>query len=170
MLSFYVKFWTDRQTRKKTDRRTPVKQYTPALSMISWFFNPFPNKPWLSHVCNTSLLKTWWEKEKLFIMSNFSFSKRVFYPFGELSAMFIKFKIVICKLFSFGKVKNLPFGKGLTAKVISWWSVTHMCFLAFKPVQTRISFRSHRLIFSHASAEVPLFQSRGIKRDWVALY
>ena len=27
--------------------------------------NPFPKKPWFLHVCNSSLLKTLWEKEKL---------------------------------------------------------------------------------------------------------
>ena len=37
-------------------------------------------------------------------MSNFSFSHSVFYQFGELSAIFIKFKIVVCKFFQFGKV------------------------------------------------------------------
>ena len=41
----------------------------------------------------------------------------------------------------------LGFNATLTAKVISWRSVTHMCFLAF-------SHQSHRLLFSHASAEV----------------
>ena len=44
--------------------------------------NPFPNKPWFLRVCSTSLLKTLWEKEKLLVMSNFSFSHGVFYPFG----------------------------------------------------------------------------------------
>ena len=45
------------------------------------------------------------KKEKL-LMSNFSFSHSVFYPFGELSVMFIKFKtkIVVCKLFHLGRV------------------------------------------------------------------
>ena len=62
-------------------------------------FNPFPNKPWFLRVCSTSLLKTLWEKEKLLITSNFSFSHHVFYPFGELSAIFIKSKVVVCKLF-----------------------------------------------------------------------
>ena len=33
MLSFYFKFWTDRWTGIKTDRRTQVKQFTPNLSM-----------------------------------------------------------------------------------------------------------------------------------------
>ena len=53
---------------------------------------------------STRLLKTLWEKVKLLVTSNFSFSHSVFYPFGELFAIFIKFKIVVCKLFQFGKV------------------------------------------------------------------
>ena len=48
-------------------------------------FNPFPNKPWFLRVCSTLLFKTQWEKEKLLLMSNFSFSHSVFYPFEELS-------------------------------------------------------------------------------------
>ena len=67
-------------------------------------FNPFPNKPWFLRVCSTSLLKTLWENEKLLVTSVFSFSHSVFYPFGELSAIFIKFEIVVCKLFQFGRV------------------------------------------------------------------
>ena len=65
------------------------------------------------YVSAVSLLKTLWEKEKLLATSNFSFSRSVFYPFGKLSAIFIKFKIVVCKLFQSGRVKNLSFGKGL---------------------------------------------------------
>ena len=69
-------------------------------------FNPFPNKPCFSCVCSTSLLKTLclWGKEKLLVASNFSFSHIVFYPIGELSAIFNKFEIVVCKLFQFKKV------------------------------------------------------------------
>ena len=66
--------------------------------------NHFPNNPWFLHVCSTSLLKTLWEKEKLLVMSNFSFSHHVFYPFGGLSGIFIRFKNVIYKLFQFGRV------------------------------------------------------------------
>ena len=36
----------------------------------------------------------------------------VFYLFGKLYANFIKLQIVICKLFLFGRVQNLLFGKG----------------------------------------------------------
>ena len=46
--------------------------------------------------------------------SNFSFSHSVFYSFRELFIIFMKLEIVICKLFQFGRVQNLSFGKGLT--------------------------------------------------------
>ena len=66
--------------------------------------NSFPNKPWFLHVCRLSLMKTLWEKEKLLVMSNFSFSHSVFNLFQKLSAIFVKLKIVVCKLFQFGRV------------------------------------------------------------------
>ena len=80
--------------------------------------NPFPNKPWFLRACSTSLLKTRWEKEKLLTTSNFSFSHSVFYLLWELSAFFIKFEIVVCKLFEFGTVWNLLFGKGLNSLLL----------------------------------------------------
>ena len=66
--------------------------------------NPFLNKPWFLRVCGTSLLKTPWEKKKLIVTSNFSFSHSVFYRSGELSDILIKFEIVVCKLFQFGRI------------------------------------------------------------------
>ena len=39
--------------------------------------------------------------------------RRVFYLFGGISAIFITSEIVVCKLFQFGRVWNLSFGKGL---------------------------------------------------------
>ena len=65
--------------------------------------DPFPNIPWFSHVCSSSLLKTLWEKEKLLIMSNVSFSHSVFYPFRELSAIFINLN---CRLQSLSVWKS----------------------------------------------------------------
>ena len=78
------------------------KEVNAVTSIFSFFqryilsFNPFTNKPWFLRVCSTSLLKTLWEKEKLLVTSNFSFSHSVFYPFGELSTIFIKLEIVVC--------------------------------------------------------------------------
>ena len=53
------------------------------------------------------------KKKELLLTSNFFFSHSVFYPFVEISAFFIKFEIVVCKLFQFGLVQNMSFGKGL---------------------------------------------------------
>ena len=93
-------------------------------------FNLFPNKPWFLRVCSTSLLKTLREKEKLLVTSNFSFSHSVFYLFGELSAIFNELEIVVCKLFQFGRVQNLSFGKGLKEKrmPISIFSFFHSVY------------------------------------------
>ena len=44
------------------------------------------------------------KKNKLLVMSNFSFSNSVFYLFEELSCIYIKLKNVVCKLFQFGRV------------------------------------------------------------------
>ena len=44
--------------------------------------NPFPHNDTFWGPWETSLLKTLWEKEKLLVTSNFSFSHCVFYPFG----------------------------------------------------------------------------------------
>ena len=69
--------------------------------------------------------KTLREKEKLLVTSNFSFSRSVFYPLGGLPAIFIRFEIVVCKPFQFGRVQNLSFGKGLIndicRKIIKIW-------------------------------------------------
>ena len=72
------------------------------LSRIA--INRFPNKPWCVRVCSKSLLKTLWETEKLLVTSNFSFSHSVFNTFGELFPIFIKLKIVVCRLFQFGRL------------------------------------------------------------------
>ena len=48
--------------------------------------------------------KTLWEKEKLLVTSNFSFSCSVSYSSGELPAIFIKYEIIIYKLFQFVRV------------------------------------------------------------------
>ena len=84
-----------------------LSNLSPFPFMFPKRFNIFPNKPWFLHVCSKSLLKTLWEKEKLLVLNNFSFSHSVFYPFGELSAIFIKLRMVICKTLSFWKSPKL---------------------------------------------------------------
>ena len=70
----------------------------------NWSVKPFPHddaywRPW-----ETSFLKTLWEKEKLLVTSDFSFFHNVFYQTGKLGAIFVKFEIVVCKLYQLGKV------------------------------------------------------------------
>ena len=79
--------------------------------------NPFPNKPWFLRACRISLSKTHWEKEKLLVMSNFSFFYSVFYLFGEHPAIFIRFKIVVCKLFQFGRVLKFVIWERVKLKI-----------------------------------------------------
>ena len=97
--------------RWKCKCRIPkVGQYHFILSPHTPAFNSFPNTPLFLRACSASLLKILWEEENLLITSNFSFSHNVFYPSGELSTIFLKYNIVICKLFHFW---NLSFGKEL---------------------------------------------------------
>ena len=63
--------------------------------------------------------KTLWEKEKLLVTSYSFFSNCVFYLPGELSAIFIKFRIVGSIHFEFGRVLYLSFGKGLTNNTLA---------------------------------------------------
>ena len=98
-----VKYWC--KLLRMDNHRFPKQCYM--------MLNPFPNKPWFLRVCSTSLLETLWEKEKLLVTSNFSFFRSVFCSFVQFSTIFIKSKIVVCKLFQFGRVQNLSFGKGL---------------------------------------------------------
>ena len=86
-VNFVVKFWT-------------IFNMLETEWKVLWLFNPFPNKPRFLRVCNTSLLKTLWEKEKMLVTSNFSFSHGVFYPFSELPAIFIKLKLSSADSFS----------------------------------------------------------------------
>ena len=51
-------------------------------------------------ICNTSILETLWEKGKLLVKTNFSFSRSIFYPFGNLSAIFIEIKDVVADTFN----------------------------------------------------------------------
>ena len=55
-------------------------------------------------------------------MSNISFSHSVFYLYGELSTIYMKIKIVVCKLSQFGRVQYLLFGKGLKYQTTQFWT------------------------------------------------
>ena len=64
----------------------------------------------------------------------------------------LKYMIHVCPIC----LHVLGFNAAVTARVISWRSVTHThVFPGFlTPALTQLSFQSHRLLFSHVSAEV----------------
>ena len=81
------------------------------------YFNPFPNKPLFLCVCNTFILKTLCEKEKLLMMSTFSFSHSVFatlfenfLPFSSNLKLCLR-TLSVCKSIKFviwARVKFIP--------------------------------------------------------------
>ena len=130
---------------------------------LEWF-NPFQNQPWFLCVCSLSLLKTLQEKEKLLVTSNFSFSRSVFYPFGELSVIFIKYKIVVCKLLHFGRVKNWLLGKGLKFNSSGWF------YTIFFILKARIGsnyFFNHFYSHSTNPDETSLSHNYDILNGWL---
>ena len=70
------------------------------------------NKPWFLCVCSTSLLKTLWEKGEIACNEQFLLFPQCFLLFGELSVIFMKFEIVVCKLNSLEVYKICHVGKG----------------------------------------------------------
>ena len=96
---------------------------------------------------NISLLKTLWEKEKLLLTSNFSFSHSVFYPFGELAAFSIEFRIVICKTFSGWKSPKFVVWERVNAFVKSIGQADIHCLQIFCFIMvTSIFSFSHNVI------------------------
>ena len=78
---YCLEYWL-KELQESMDRCTGCCNITEILFIKR--LNPFPNKPWFLRVYITRLLKTLWEKEKLLVTSNFSFSHNVFYLFTEL--------------------------------------------------------------------------------------
>ena len=65
---------------------------------------PFPKEALVFMCLQFKFFENTLEKEKLLLTNNFSFSHSVFYPFGEVSIIFVEFEIVICKLFQLKRV------------------------------------------------------------------
>ena len=82
------------------------------LLQITLLDNPFPNKPCFLHVYITSLLKTLWEKGKLLVASNSSFS----HVFSTHLENFLPFssnlKLSSAKSFNSEEPKICHLGKG----------------------------------------------------------
>ena len=60
----------------------------------------FSNKALFLRACNKNLLKTLWEKEKLLVTSNFSFSHSVFYSLGKFPPFSSNLKLSFANSFN----------------------------------------------------------------------
>ena len=126
-------------------------------SFVPWLYlsvYPFPNKPWsgVQFFCVTS---------------NFSFSHSVFYWFGELFVIFITFENVVCKLFEFGRVQNLSFGKGLnlmgyddqTPSMCSYMRNAHIRYISSPEINRFTIPKILKLHFKNKANPIHNFQS-----------
>ena len=107
--------------------------------------NPFPGKPWILHVCSTSLLKTLCET------SDFSFSHSVFYPLWDWRTF--------CHLqqFWYGHLQTLSFRKSL--KLVVWERVMHLqkyCLLSACTVDIGLHGLIHFAIFDILQLKRPV--------------
>ena len=111
----YTAYGKPRQTKATMNLQLSESYFRDKI--FCWVYlviNPFLNKPWILHVCSRILLKTLWEKEKLLVTSNFSFSSSVFYPLGGLSAInkfFSNLKLASANSSSLEESKIYRFGK-----------------------------------------------------------
>ena len=72
--------------------------------VVTFYVNPFQNKPWFLLVCSKRLLKNTVGKGEIAHNEQFLLFSQCFLPVEELSAVFIRFEIVVCKLSHFGRV------------------------------------------------------------------
>ena len=117
----------------------------PIFKTFYMLLNPFRNKPWILRVCRTLCpLETLWEKEKLLVMSNFSFSHSVFYTVLE---NFLQFhQIWNCCLQSLSLWKSLKFVvwervNSLPHNPDLWWHKRRRLWLPFPTVFFTLSKR-----------------------------
>ena len=75
-------------------------------------FYAFTKQALVLNVCNTSLLKTRWEKEKLLIMSNFSFSLSISFHLDHFLQFTSNLKLLSADSFSLEESKICHLRKG----------------------------------------------------------
>ena len=76
---------------------------------------------WILPVYSTSLSKILWEKEKLLIISNFSFSHSILYQFREFTAIFVNLNLSSAKSFSFEESTICRSGNKVITRALQSW-------------------------------------------------
>ena len=83
------------------------------IGIIQWYLTLSQTSQRAMRVCSTRLLKTLWEKEKLLVTSNFSFSHCFFTRLENFIPFSLNLKLSSANYFSLEESKNLSFGKWL---------------------------------------------------------
>ena len=96
---------------ESTVGKEEIARHEQFLLFPQCFQKTFPNKPWFLLVCCASLLKTLWEKEKLLVTSNFSFSHSVFCPIENFLSFSSNLKLSSANSFSLERSKICRLGK-----------------------------------------------------------
>ena len=94
--------------------------------------NPFPNKPWFLRVCKYRSFENTERKGEIARNEQFLLFPQCFLPIWITFCLFYRIKLVVYKLFQFGRVSNLSFGKGLKGPQGNCWaSLVILPVLAF---------------------------------------
>ena len=99
---------------KNEDNLLPVKKHFKKIAVSDkCMHNPFPNKPWFSCVCSTSLFENTAGKGEIACNEQFLLFPQCFLPIWKTFFYFHQIQNYRLQTFSFWRVENLPFGKGL---------------------------------------------------------
>ena len=112
------------------------------------------NDPWFLHVCSTNSLKTLWEKEKLIVTSNFSFSQyflpsqRPIHHFHQIqNSSANSFSLEESKICHLGLIDWMVFNDIFNSISVILWRPVHLSMLSWSS-------------FNHYSAQYS-FQATG---------
>ena len=115
-LSYWARLLTKERNGKKKNQHIFIFYFFPQyyLHIIFHFKDrPCQISPGFSVSSAQVFRKRFRTKGEIAHNEQFLLFPQFFNFLGELSAIFIKFKIIVCQLFQFGKDYNLSFGKGL---------------------------------------------------------
>ena len=87
---------------------------SPAICFNLDWSKIFPNKPWILHVCSTSLSETLWEKEKLLLLQSiFPFHSVFSTLLANILPLLSNLILLPANSFSLEDSKKFSLGKGL---------------------------------------------------------
>ena len=114
----FIQFLVERKEKIASIIFSFSRVFSPPKVLFPKVVNSFSSKRWFLRIYHASLLKTLWEKEKLLVMSNFSFFHCVFYPFGGFQPFSSNMKLSHGNSFSFEESEFCRVEKGLKPFIV----------------------------------------------------